>query len=490
MKALKPQRETGPAAIAPSEEKPRPGRRLGLSGRLFLVTIAFVALAEVLIYVPTVANYRRIWLSDRIAAAQIAALVLEASPDQRVSDSLARHLLKGVGASAIAVRGDGTRRLLTVDAMPSEVADMVDLRSHDWIESIAGAWRTLFVEGDATLRVIGHGRDGFDLVEILLDETPLRSALVDFSVRLLLSSLAIAGGVGVLVFLMLQRIIVRPVRRLARNITEFADDPQGTDRIIVPSRRTDEIGDAETALARMESALASELRQKRHLAELGLSVSKINHELRNLLTTAQLLGDRLDGVTDPLVERIAPRLVATLDRAIRFCQETLAYGRASEALPQRRKVRLARLLAEQIDLEGLDSASRVAIRVMCGPDLEVEVDPDQVARALANIVRNAVQALSADIARNPDPMIVLEASRQGRAGAGRVTILVSDNGPGLPERARAHLFAPFQGSVRADGTDLGLPIAAELIELQGGSIVLDPAREDGGTRFRIVLPDR
>ena len=203
------------------------------------------------------------------------------------------------------------------------------------------------------------GRDGFDLVEILLDEAPLREALIDFADRLLLSSLAIAATVAGLVFLMLQRIIVRPVRRLARNITEFADDPQGSDRIITPSRRTDEIGHAEVALARMETALAGELRQKRRLAELGLSVSKINHELRNLLTTAQLLGDRLETVSDPAVERIAPRLLATLGRAIRFCEETLAYGRATEAMPQRRTIQLAPLLAELSDLARLDDASRV-----------------------------------------------------------------------------------------------------------------------------------
>ncbi len=466
------------------------GRHLGLSGRLFLVTIAFVALVEILIYVPTVANYRRMWLSDRIAAAQIAALVLDASPDQRVSEDLARHLLKGVGATAIAVRGDGTRRLLAVDAMPSEVSGLVDLRSHDWLESIAGAWRTVFDESEAPIRVIGHGRDGFDLVEILLDEAPLREALIDFAGRLLLSSLAIAATVAGLVFLMLQRIIVRPVRRLARNITEFADDPQDSDRIITPSRRTDEIGHAEVALARMESALAGELRQKRRLAELGLAVSKINHELRNLLTTAQLFGDRLDAVTDPAVQRIAPRLLAALGRAIRFCEETLAYGRATEAVPQRQTVRLAPLLAEQRDLSRLGGAPHVTIRVICGNDLEVELDPDQFSRSLTNIVRNAVQALSASQAGGPPPVIEIEAGRQGRIGTGAVVILVSDNGPGLPERARANLFSPFEGSMRPGGTGLGLPIAAELIQLQGGSLALDETGEGEGARFRIVIPDR
>ncbi|WP_246733103.1 HAMP domain-containing sensor histidine kinase [Methylobacterium sp. BTF04] len=460
-------------------------RHLGLSGRLFLLTVAFVALTEVLIYVPTVANYRRMWLSDRIAAAQVAALVLDAAPDQHVSERLEQRLLSGVGARAIAVRGNGTRRLLAIETVPETVADSIDLRSEDWIRSIGGSARTLFAKADAPIRVIGHGRDGFDLVEILLDEEPLREAMIAFSVRLLLTSLAIAAGVAGLVFLVLQCAIVRPVGRLVHNITAFADNPEAIDRVIVPSRRTDEIGQAEIALARMETALARELREKRHLAGLGLSVSKINHELRNLLTTAQLLGDRLDGVTDPVVQRVAPRLVATLDRAIRFCEETLAYGRATERHPLRRLVPLAPIVAEQADLSGRDRNSPIAIVERCAPDLKICVDPDQFSRALANIVRNAVQALAT---HTDSPTVTIEATRTGGPGAGRVTILVGDNGPGLPPRARTHLFSPFKGSTRPGGTGLGLAIASELIELNSGTVTLDDTPT--GTRFRIVIPDQ
>ena len=479
---------TSSTAVPAQDRAPRPGPRLGLSGRLFLLTIAFVALAEILIYVPTVANYRRTWLSDRIAAAQVAALALDAAPDRLVPDGLARRLLAGVGARAIAVRGQGVRRVLAIETVPTAVAHMVDLRRDDWIESIGGAWQTLFAQAGAPIRVVGKGRDGFDLVEILLDEAPLRAAMVEFSIRLLLSSFVIAAAVAGLVFLVLQRTIVRPVRRLSGNITAFADDPEGPDRVIVPSRRTDEIGQAETALARMERALARELHEKRRLAGLGLSVSKINHELRNLLTTAQLLGDRLEGVADPVVQRVAPRLVATLDRAIRFCEATLAYGRATEPYPQRRLVPLAPLVAEQAELVGLDADARIRIETRIGPGVEICVDPEQFSRALANILRNAVQALSAAGADDSSPLVTITGRREGPVGSGRVTILVADNGPGLPERARTHLFAPFQGSMRPGGTGLGLPIAAELIQLGGGTLSLDPGT--GGACFRIVIADQ
>jgi len=468
------------------------GRHLGLSGRLFLLTVAFVALIEVLIYVPTVANYRRMWLSDRIAAAQVAALVLDAAPDQQVSEGLSQRLLDGAGARAIAVRGNGTRRLLANETVPDTVSDIIDLRSEHWIRSIRGVARTLLIESNDPIRVIGHGRDGFDLVEILMDPRPLRLAVADFSIRLALSSMALAATVAGLIFLVLQRAIVRPVRRLVQNITSFADDPEAIDGVIVPSRRTDEIGHAEIALARMETALASELREKRRLAGLGLSVSKINHELRNLLTTAQLLSDRLDGVADPVAQRVAPRLVATLDRAIRFCEETLAYGRATERNPNRRLVPIAQIVAEQADLAGRGRDSKIVIRELCPSELRIFVDPDQFSRALANIVRNAVQALSPqgtgyEAPSQENPEITIRARRAGQPGAGETTILVADNGPGLPPRAREHLFSPFKGSSRSGGTGLGLAIASELIELNGGRLSLDDTA--AGTCFRITIPD-
>jgi signal transduction histidine kinase len=478
--------EEGGVRLGRARAVPRgPRLSLGLSTRLFLITVAFVAVAEILIYVPAVANYRLSLLSDRIAAAQVAAMVLDAGQGQPVPDDLARHLLVGAGARVIAVRGDATQRLLSLEPVPERVADMVDLRDTAIWEAIRGAWRTIVAPADAPIRVVGHGRDGFDLVEVLIDEAPLRQAIVDFALRLLLSSLIVAAAAAGVVFVVLQVAIVRPVRRLARNIAAFADDPEGAERGIVPSRRTDEIGVAETALARMAQGLADQLRQKKRLAELGLAVSKINHELRNMLTGAQLLGDRLEGAADPTVQRVAPRLLATLDRAIRFCEATLAYGRASEPEPRLRRVALAPLLSELEDLTALADGAGVAIRTQAPPDLAATVDPEQLARALGNLVRNAVQALEGGGTAAPEVRVT--ASRGCVAGQGGVTILVADNGPGLPERARAHLFAPFKGSTRAGGTGLGLAVASELIRLNGGTLTLDEGTR--GACFRVTLPE-
>ncbi|CAA2157824.1 integral membrane sensor signal transduction histidine kinase [Methylobacterium sp. GXF4] len=469
-----------PASAASREVPERPPARLGLSGRLFLVTVAFVVVAEVLTYVPAVANYRIEWMSDRVAAAQVAALVLDGRTGEPVSEAVESRLLAGVNARAIAVRGGGAQRLLAIEPVPETVADTVDLRDVTAWSTIRGAWRTLVAPVREPIRVIGEGGIGFDRVEVLLDEAPLRAAMIDYALRLLVSSLIIAASAAGLVFVVLQVLIVRPVRRLATSITAFAENPEDAGRIIAPSRRRDEIGQAELALGRMQRILADQLRQKRRLAELGLAVSKVSHELRNLLTGAQLLGDRLEDTADPMVQRVAPRLVAAIARAIRFCEASLSYGRVSERAPKLSCTPLAPLFAELPDLAALASHP-VRVTVAAG-ECRVQADPEQLARALANLVRNAVQAL--DGAGMPDAEVRVAATREE---PGRVTILVTDNGPGLPARARENLFSPFQGSVRSGGTGLGLPIAAELIGINGGSLTLDPG--EGGARFRIVLAE-
>ena len=89
-------------------------QRLGLSGKLLVLTILFVMMAEVLIYVPSIANFRLNWLSDRLAAAHTAALVLEAAPSGMVPETLARQILNSVGARAVAMKMGTQRRLLAV----------------------------------------------------------------------------------------------------------------------------------------------------------------------------------------------------------------------------------------------------------------------------------------------------------------------------------------------------------------------------------------
>ena len=112
--------------------------------------------------------------------------------------------------------------------------------------------------------------------------------------------------------------------------------------------------------------------------------------------------------------------------------------------------------------------------------LTVQADPEQLYRVIFNLVRNARQALA----------------QTGEAGEISVAaadlgsvweIRVSDTGPGLPPKAREHLFQPFQGGARKGGSGLGLVIAQDLIRGHGGQLTLEQTGPDG-TTFVITLP--
>lgn len=474
----------GPQTRHLSISLPRGLTRLGLSAKLLLVTVLFVMLAEALIYFPSIANFRRNWLNDRIAAAQVAALVLEGAPEDGLPEGSENRLLMGVGARAIAARVGGARRLLSLDSMPPpEVSRAIDLRSLNWMSAIEEAVAVMVAPATMPIRVVGEAVGGADFVEIVIDEAPLRRAMLKFSWSLLLVSLLITVLTAIAVYVALNALIIGPIRHLAANVMEFEAEPENPQRIIVPSLRADEIGEAERALARMQMTLADELRTKKHLAELGLAVSKINHDLRNMLAAAQLMSDQLIDTRDVKIRRFAPRLIATLGRAIDFCQATLAYGRAAEATPVIRPVGLRQLVVEQAELLGLSENRQLRFENQVPAELLASCDPDQIARVLTNLMRNAIQALTqAGAEGSVQPVLMIVAV----ATSGGVVLRVVDNGPGVPQRARANLFQAFRGSVTPGGTGLGLAVAAELVRLHGGTIELEPSPV--GAIFKVVLP--
>ncbi len=473
--------------ITPGPAARPPGLRVGLSGKLLLLTVVFVMLAEILIYVPSVANFRLNWLNDRLAAAHTAALVLEASPTGMVPESLAKQILKSIGARALAIKMGSERRLLAASTMPTKIAQDIDMRSVTWWRAIMHAFDTLlFCQPNDVIRVVGpapmaHG----EFLEIVLDEAPLAKAMWAFSVNILLLSLVISGITAALVFLALNYLLVRPMRRITDNMVAFRADPENPARIIAESGRGDEVGTAEEELAAMQRELASMLHQQSRLAALGLAVSKINHDLRNLLASAQLFSDQLAHVPDPKVQRFAPKLMRALERAIAFCQSTLSYGRAQEAPPERKTVQLEPLIEEVHEALGLSIDVPIRWIVSVERGLTVEADHDQLFRVLVNVARNAVQALEQRGQRDPArDQIRITGRREGSV----VVLEVSDTGPGVPEKARVHLFQAFQGSTRAGGAGLGLAIAAELVRAHGGEISLVPGTI--GATFRIAIPDR
>jgi signal transduction histidine kinase len=457
----------------------------GLSGKLLVLTILFVMIAEVLIYVPSIANFRLTWLRDRLAAAHTAALVIEAAPTGTVPESLARQILDSIDAKAVAMKIGKQRRLLAMTAPLPPVDEDIDMRAVTFFGSIVDAFQTLLSNDDAIMRVVGPAPMGGDFVEIVIDEPPLRDAMLTFSRNVLLLSLIISAITATLIYFALHFLFVRPLRRLTANMVAFRAEPENPTRVVPVSGRNDELGIAEHELNAMQRELAAMLQQKTRLAALGLAVSKINHDLRNLLASAQLFSDRLAHVTDPTAQRFAPKLMRAIERAIDLCQSTLSYGKAQEPPPDRRMVRLEPLAEEVRETLGLGPEARIRWITAVERGMQVDADPDQLFRVLNNLARNALQALEGRSPNEPGrDQIRLTGRREGAVAV----IEMSDTGPGVPDAARAHLFDPFVSSTRRGGSGLGLAISAELVRAHGGDLLL--VEGTIGATFRITIPDR
>jgi len=459
---------------------------LGLSGKLLGLTILFVMIAVVLIYVPSIASYRVNWINDRLAAAHTAALVLEAAPSGMVPESLRRQLLESIGAKSVVMKTGQQRRLLAVSENPTALQQQIDLRHVSAFGSVVGAFETMFLRKDHDLiGAVGPAPMGADFIEIVFEEGPLRDAMLTFSVNIMMVSLLISGITGMLVYFSLNFLLVRPMRRITANMTAFRENPENPARVIAVTERRDEIGLAERELNAMQRDLALMLQQKSRLAALGLAVSKINHDLRNLLSSARLFSEGLSSLPDPRVQRFAPKLMHALERAIAFCESTLSYGRVQEHPPDRKPIELEALMSEVRETLGLISDAQISWIVAIERGLMVDADYDQLFRVFLNLSRNAMQALATRLPNDPvRDQIRITGRREGAV----VVIELSDTGPGFPPKAREHLFEAFQGSTRSGGSGLGLAIAAELVRAHGGEIRLIEGTL--GATFRVTIPDR
>lgn len=468
-------------------EPRQPGLLTGLSGKVLLLTIVFVMLGEVLIFLPSIANFRVQWLKTRIAQAEIAALAVEAAPNQILSSDLTSEILKGAGVLVVSLRKGETRKLILRGEEPPMIDASFDLRDVRWWQAIADAFGAM--SGPA--RIIGitdrpPNMSG-DLIDIALHEAPLRQAMYRYGLNIFLLSVFLSLVVAGLIFAALNRVLVRPMQRLTRNMVAFGENPEDLSRVIAPTARRDEIGIAEHELHGMQSELAAMLQQKSRLAALGLAVSKVSHDLRNMLSSAHLISDRLAMLEDPTVQRFAPKLIASLDRAIDFLTQTLKFGRAQEPPPARERLPVKDIVNEVIDSAVLQTSSRIVLYNNVPASVIADADREQLGRILTNLTRNAIQALEAAQAENPhvpDGSVTMRAWREGSV----ISIEVKDNGPGVPEQVRDKLFEPFQSAARPGGTGLGLAIAAELVRAHGGEIALQ-ATGGTGTSFLLTIPD-
>ncbi|MGH6967733.1 MAG: sensor histidine kinase [Stellaceae bacterium] len=446
----------------------------GLSARLLVLTVVFVMASVLLVFMPSVTRERTTYLEDRIDAAHLAIFALEATPDNMVSKGLADMLLAHVGAHAIVVHM-ADRTLMLAQNMPPSVAATYDLRTESMPRMMGDTLATLFHSGNRVVRVLGVSPKDRDVpVELVLDEAPLRRQLWEFGARVFAVSFVISLITAALVYLTLRWLLVAPLRRMTASMVAFRDDPEDESHVIRPSQRGDEVGVAERELAAMQETVRQSLHQKERLAALGTAVSKINHDLRGILSTARLTSDSLAGSNSPEVKRVVPALLAAIDRAVALCTGTLNYTRDSAPPLHRSRFPLAVLADELVGAAGRPNGGcSVVNEVRAG--VVAYADRDQLFRVLENLTRNAAESGAR--------ICTIRAAPNGRA----LRIAVSDNGPGLPPKARDHLFTPFSGSARPGGTGLGLAIAREIMRAHGGDVALERS-DTGGTVFALTLP--
>ena len=457
----------------------------GLSTKLLLLTMLFVLIAEVLIFIPSIANFRLRWLEERLSTAAAVATVLVDEDASSLSRATQDDVLASLGAKAVAVRDEGMSQLLVAADMPPEIDEHVSIAATSPIAAVRDALSTALWGGNRMLRVFGPVGDSTKEFELIIPDGDLRSAMMVYARNVAILSLIISVITAGLVFWAIDRMMIRPIRRMTHSMLAFSAAPDDPARVIRPDRRTDEIGIAQHELATMQGELQRTLGEQRHLAELGLAVSKINHDMRNMLAAAQLMSDRLRLIDNATVQSFVPKLVRTLDRAVSYSEGVLAYGRTQEAPPSRRRLRLAQMVDDVGEILGLAPEGDIEFVNAVDPALEVEADADHLFRVLANLARNAVQAMQTDTETAVVKRLTIGAMREGTVSK----ITIEDTGPGLPKRARENLFAAFRGAARSGGTGLGLAIAHELVRAHAGTLELVETR-GGRTVFEICIPDQ
>jgi signal transduction histidine kinase len=455
-----------------------------LAGRLLGLTAVAVLIGEILVFAPALAGFHEAWLRERINLAQIAAIALEVSPDLNITDTLEYDLLENAQVQRVAIQREGERILLLEDpnAANDEVLVLYDYtRASSW-QRFNWALETFFAPPGRVLRVLSRPRfESGEFVEIVLNEAPLKEAVYRFAERFARVSMLILMAAGMLIYFTLTAAFVRPMRDLTEAIERFRDKPEDVSIAFPRSQRSDEIGRAQRAAADMAEQVRNSLKQNERLAALGAAVARIGHDLRNMLSTAQLVADRLTQSEDPAVRQLAPRLERTIDRAAGLATSTLKYGRADEEPPVLQKVDVAEA-AEEAAAESLIGFADIEYK----PDIEKGLacigDPDHLHRILGNLIRNAAQAMK-DHTRRDKTLIV-----RGLRLEGRCEIEIIDHGPGVRDNIRERLFEPFVSAApEAGGTGLGLAIARELTRAIGGELELTRTGAEGST-FRITLP--
>src|SRR5215510_530452 len=451
----------------------------GLSWRILALVVAAVMTAEIAIFLPSIARFRLVYLDQLIESGTLAALALDATPDNMVTEEVKRALLNNARVDTVVLvePNKPKRALMNIEPRPSMPS--YNLKEEGVLTLIWDALGAMAHDGARYIRVGGESvRLPRAMVWIVVDELPMRISMYGYATRILVLSIIIALFTAALLYLALRWLVIRPLQDLSADMTAFRRAPEepGTER--PPVERNDEIGVVDREFQNLQRELRVSLRQKSRLAEVGAATNKINHDLRNMLSTARLLSDRLARSDDERTRSLAPTILNTIDRATRLASDAIAYVR-DRPTPRLADVDLHDLVDEvgvALQEQGEDSTPNIVRHwVNEVGEQHVRADRDLLFRVFANLGRNAFEAGATIV------------TVKKHLADGQIVIDVADNGPGVPQEVADQIFRPFTTGGRAGGAGLGLAIARDLVRAHGGDIVL--AETSGqGTTFRFTLP--
>jgi signal transduction histidine kinase len=452
----------------------------GLSWRVLGLVVVAVMTAELLLFLPSLARYRQAYLEQLIESGTLAALALDATPDNMVTDEVKRALLNNARVDAVVVieRNRAKRALLNI--APDASMQTFNLMERSQLGQIWDSLMAMARDGAYYTRVGGNSmRLPNAMVWIVVDELPMRLAMYHYTATVLLLSITIALFTAALLYLALRWLVVRPLQVISADMIAFRRAPEGPGNERPPSGRNDEIGVVDREFQNLQRELRASLRQKTRLAEVGAASNKINHDLRNMLSTARLLSDRLARSDDERTRALAPTILNTIDRAARLASDALEYVR-DHPTPRMEEFELADLVDEvgvalQEAGEDRDPNALRDWRDEIVGGCRVTADRDLLYRVMVNLGRNAFDAGATEVAV------------RARQRSGLMLIDVADNGPGVPPVVASQLFRPFTTGGRSSGTGLGLAIARDLVRAHGGDIALMETSDRGST-FRFTLP--
>jgi signal transduction histidine kinase len=447
-----------------------------LSGRVLWLTVAVILGIELIVLLPGLGQLRTQWMLERVTHAEL--LLYAMSDKGPPDDAQAReNMMSFAGVSSIRLNVPGQPPVqLDSASQPGPPQLTIELANDSIAHSTWHALRRIAGFGAAVVEIHASSSiaPGADVV-VVANALPLTTELRSTAAHVFTLTVIVALVTGLLVFAVLDRLLVRPMRVITTSIINFREDPEqdeASDLAWLAARPEDDISTAARELKIMQDEMRAALWRNARLAAVGTAVAKISHDLRNILSTALLVADRLQTVDDPTVQRATRTFIPAVERAAQLVTRTVDFAREGPPPITRTAVELNDLAEEAISVvRPLDPDVRFINEVP--EDLVLPLDRAQIYRVLVNLMKNAAEAGAKSIR--------LTTERDGALTQLRVT----DDGPGLPLRVQDNLFKPFTSSGRYGGTGLGLAIARDLIRAHGGDLIL----ENTGPRGTVFCMD-